>query len=112
MSQVTADLEYFKCDVCFTYFHRDIFCDHRRHCNGAGSTELNKRQAAAIADQLDRCESQKRQVKVPVAVLEKRDDTKLRTELASEAYAAEQAAVRAKLASINPDDLLAELDGM
>lgn len=42
MSHVTADLEFFKCDLCSVYFHKDIFCDHRRDCKGLNSQELKK----------------------------------------------------------------------
>lgn len=42
MSHVTADLEFFKCDLCSIYFHKDIFCDHRRDCKGLNSQEFKK----------------------------------------------------------------------
>lgn len=42
MSHVTADLEYFKCDLCNIYLHKDIFCDHRRDCKGLNSQEFKK----------------------------------------------------------------------
>ncbi|EPY30888.1 hypothetical protein STCU_03815 [Strigomonas culicis] len=52
MSHTTADLEYFKCDVCGVYLHKDIFCDHRRECKGLHSTELKKQECQAIGADL------------------------------------------------------------
>lgn len=52
MSHATADLEYFKCDVCGVYLHQDIFCDHRRECKGLGSTELKKSECRKIQELL------------------------------------------------------------
>lgn len=48
MSHATADLEYFMCDMCLTYVHRDIYCPHRRECKGKDSKELKKDEVAAI----------------------------------------------------------------
>ncbi|RNF04706.1 hypothetical protein TraAM80_05040 [Trypanosoma rangeli] len=53
MSHVTADLEYFKCDMCGVYLHKDIFCDHRRECKGLDSTEMKKSQCRQIELALD-----------------------------------------------------------
>jgi hypothetical protein len=114
MSQVTADLEYFKCDVCGTFFYRDIFCDHRRHCTGANSGELNKRQADVFAKRLDAADTQARAAKggpnVTMATIEKRQETKVRSALAKEVYAEEHAALRAKLRKFDADALMAELN--
>ncbi|KAK7201490.1 hypothetical protein NESM_000212400 [Novymonas esmeraldas] len=54
MSSMTADLEYFKCDMCGVYMHRDIFCDHRRDCHGLGSTQLKRGECRQLADALGR----------------------------------------------------------
>ncbi|KAF8302833.1 hypothetical protein TcYC6_0046280 [Trypanosoma cruzi] len=54
MSHVTADLEYFKCDMCGVYLHKDIFCDHRRECKGLDSKELKKSQCCQIGMALDK----------------------------------------------------------
>lgn len=54
MSHMTADLEYFKCDMCGVYMHRDIFCDHRRDCHGLGSTQLKRGECQRIAEALGR----------------------------------------------------------
>lgn len=49
----TADLEFFMCDMCRVYVHRDIFCDHRRACKGPDCQELRKHEAEAIGRELD-----------------------------------------------------------
>ncbi|CAJ1005721.1 hypothetical protein Q4I28_001040 [Leishmania naiffi] len=54
MSHMTADLEYFKCDLCGVYLHRDIFCDHRRDCHGLGSTQLKRGECQRLAEALGR----------------------------------------------------------
>lgn len=53
MSHATADLEYFRCDVCGVYLHREIFCNHRRDCKGLGSTELKKGECRALSAMVD-----------------------------------------------------------
>lgn len=53
MSHATADLEYFKCDLCGVYLHKDIFCDHRRDCKGPNSVELKKSECKALERQVD-----------------------------------------------------------
>ncbi|EPY39111.1 hypothetical protein AGDE_04818 [Angomonas deanei] len=52
MSHVTADLEYFQCDMCAKYLHKDIFCDHRRDCKGLHSTELKRAECKRIEEAL------------------------------------------------------------
>lgn len=54
MSHMTADLEYFKCDMCGVYMHRDIFCDHRRDCHGRDSTMLKRGECAKLSEELSR----------------------------------------------------------
>ncbi|KPI84511.1 hypothetical protein ABL78_6446 [Leptomonas seymouri] len=54
MSHMTADLEYFKCDMCGVYMHRDIFCDHRRDCHGRDSTMLKRGECAKLSEALGR----------------------------------------------------------
>lgn len=54
MSHMTADLEYFKCDMCGVYMHRDIFCDHRRDCHGRDSVVLKRGECARLSDALGR----------------------------------------------------------
>jgi hypothetical protein len=51
---MTADLEYFKCDMCGVYMHRDIFCDHRRDCHGRDSTMLKRGECAKLSEALSR----------------------------------------------------------
>eukprot|EP00388_Colpodella_angusta_P036434 GDKK01038877.1.p1 GENE.GDKK01038877.1~~GDKK01038877.1.p1 ORF type:complete len:159 (-),score=13.33 GDKK01038877.1:96-572(-) len=53
MSHATADLEYFQCDMCQTYMHRDIYCNHRRECKGKDSQEIKKGDVARISRDLD-----------------------------------------------------------
>lgn len=53
MSHATADLEYFMCDMCHTYVHRDIYCPHRRECKGRDSKELKKDEVVAIRKELE-----------------------------------------------------------
>lgn len=111
---MTADLEFFKCDLCLTYFHRDIFCDHRRHCKGAGSTELNAKQADQIAASLDSCEAKRRAATggpaAPIATLEKSKLNKTRGALAKATYEAERETLRRQLQAIDADALMAELE--
>ena len=51
---LTADGEFFKCDMCGVYFHMNIFCSHRRQCKGADSQEMKKEQIAETTKQLDK----------------------------------------------------------
>lgn len=67
MSRCTADLEYLQCDLCNTYFHKDIFCPHRRECKGAGSVELKKNEAAALLQQLNKLEDADRRAELNAA---------------------------------------------
>lgn len=53
MSHATADLEYFQCDMCQTYMHRDIYCNHRRECKGKDSQEIKKADVLRISRDLD-----------------------------------------------------------
>lgn len=53
MTTLTADLEYFKCDQCNTFFFKDIYCDHRRQCKGHDNPELKKKEVEQIASQID-----------------------------------------------------------
>ncbi|CCW71221.1 unnamed protein product [Phytomonas sp. Hart1] len=53
MTHVTADLEYFKCELCGVYLYKDIFCDHRRECKGLNSTELKKSECHILQKELD-----------------------------------------------------------
>lgn len=54
MSHMTADLEYFKCDMCGIYMHRDIYCDHRRDCHGRDSAILKRGECARLTEALGR----------------------------------------------------------
>lgn len=103
---MTADLEYFKCDVCGVYMHKDIFCDHRRDCKGLNSQELKRSECRVIAEELNedtrRLVAQKDmaasssiggktpalagsvKAHLPVDTLEKRSLTKLRHSIAEE----------------------------
>merc|ERR1711991_1285225 len=115
MTSLTADLEYFKCDLCATYFHKDIFCDHRRLCNGPDSKELNRKQADKIAEALDSEESRARRAKggaaTTLARMEKQRDTRKRTSLSKDLFEAEQAQIRQQLQEVDADALMAELEG-
>eukprot|EP01065_Artemidia_motanka_P019183 TRINITY_DN2273_c5_g1_i1.p1 TRINITY_DN2273_c5_g1~~TRINITY_DN2273_c5_g1_i1.p1 ORF type:complete len:159 (+),score=54.71 TRINITY_DN2273_c5_g1_i1:60-479(+) len=51
---LTADGEFFKCDMCGTYFHGNIFCSHRRQCKGPNSQEMKKELVAEVQGQLDK----------------------------------------------------------
>ncbi|ORC85262.1 uncharacterized protein TM35_000361220 [Trypanosoma theileri] len=95
MSSVTADLEYFKCDLCGVYFHRDIFCDHRRECKGLDSTELKKSECrqieAALNEEMRRRfglgEAGKTQV-IPIELAERHQQARVRRNVAN-AYQSE-----------------------
>ena len=114
---LTADLQFFKCDLCGTYFHHEIFCDHRRLCNGPDSKELNRKEADKIAAAMDTEEARRRAEKragaaVPLTAVEKQRDNRTRTALARDVDAEEQAAIRKKLQAVNVDALMAELEGL
>lgn len=53
---MTADLEFLMCDLCHVYFHKDIFCPHRRACRGPNCTEMDKSEAETITKRLDQAE--------------------------------------------------------
>eukprot|EP01060_Flectonema_neradi_P003394 TRINITY_DN12176_c0_g1_i1.p1 TRINITY_DN12176_c0_g1~~TRINITY_DN12176_c0_g1_i1.p1 ORF type:complete len:150 (+),score=35.18 TRINITY_DN12176_c0_g1_i1:62-451(+) len=59
---LTADGEFFKCDMCGVYFHMNIFCSHRRQCKGADSQEMKKEQIEEATKQLDKEERDRMQV--------------------------------------------------
>ncbi|KAG8339661.1 hypothetical protein TRVL_09513 [Trypanosoma vivax] len=90
MTQVTADLEYFKCDMCDVYLHKDIFCNHRRECKGLNSTELKKSQCRQIESTLNedlrhRLASFMPEKKslVPVDVIERHQQARVRRNVAN-----------------------------
>ncbi|KAH9586637.1 hypothetical protein LSM04_003088 [Trypanosoma melophagium] len=95
MSHVTADLEYFKCDMCGVYFHKDIFCDHRRECKGLDSKELKKSECrqieAALNEEMRRrlgAEGARKTKLMPVELAEKHQQARVRRNLAN-AYQSE-----------------------
>ena len=122
MAACTADLEYFRCDMCGTYLHMDIFCDHRRACKGKDSKELKKAEAHAISDSIDRASREERARTAGTAVdadrsvvcsgldaVSKRQEAATRTKVANEWEAEQEAALRKQLADDKMDALLAEL---
>ncbi|KEG05690.1 hypothetical protein DQ04_19261000 [Trypanosoma grayi] len=95
MSHATSDLEYFKCDMCGVYLHKDIFCNHRRECKGLDSKELKKGQCrqieAALNDEMRRrLASQMGEEKalVPVELAERHQQARVRRNVA-DAYQAD-----------------------
>ena len=127
MSHATSDLEYFMCDMCRVYVHRDIYCPHRRECKGPNSKELKKGECAKIAELIDAAERQrmvedgtvhmpcdevKRELgyhqKIPIAVAEKLDETRKRREVADASARKETAKIQEQLKNV--DQLLAMLD--
>eukprot|EP01059_Diplonema_ambulator_P007009 TRINITY_DN16559_c0_g1_i1.p1 TRINITY_DN16559_c0_g1~~TRINITY_DN16559_c0_g1_i1.p1 ORF type:complete len:132 (+),score=45.41 TRINITY_DN16559_c0_g1_i1:52-447(+) len=56
---LTADGEFFKCDMCGTYFHMNIFCSHRRQCKGLDSQEMKKELIAEVQGELDKGERER-----------------------------------------------------
>lgn len=114
MTQVTSDLEYFKCDMCGKYLHRDIFCPHRRECKGADSVELTRTQADAVAAAMDRADGKLRArceggPAVPIETLAKLQTTRTRAQLAAEYEKEVDKEIEAKLKACSVDDVLAEL---
>lgn len=129
MASCTSDLQYFKCDMCGTYFHMDIFCPHRRQCKGKDSKELKKPEADAIAAALDRQSREERASRVkaeaadgPTAIdadaavvcsgLDKavrRQEVATRTQVAEAWEKRQDDMLRAQLADDKMDALLAEL---
>lgn len=109
MSHCTADLEYFKCDMCHVYFHRDIFCPHRRECKGKDSQELKKDEVAVIADRLDEADRREfHQMPKPLDKIAKKRNVNQRTDLAND-YAKEQEA-KSRLSTAEMHDLFEELN--
>ena len=51
---LTADGEFFKCDMCGIYLHMNIFCSHRRQCKGLNSKEMKKELIAEVQQDLDK----------------------------------------------------------
>eukprot|EP01061_Rhynchopus_euleeides_P027164 TRINITY_DN44243_c0_g1_i1.p2 TRINITY_DN44243_c0_g1~~TRINITY_DN44243_c0_g1_i1.p2 ORF type:complete len:138 (+),score=61.16 TRINITY_DN44243_c0_g1_i1:123-536(+) len=134
---LTADGEFFKCDMCGTYFHMNIFCSHRRQCKGLDSKEMKKELIAEVQDELDRAcrekllEMQKlnpdfkgdvpvegltqaasakdiERMRAPLEVQQKLLTSKRNAEWQRKMDEEEDAALEAKLA--NTDDLLAMFD--
>ena len=116
----TSDLEYFMCDMCRVYMHRDIFCDHRRQCKGPDSKELKKHESEAIGKVLD--DEQRKQLlktgscgrELSTVAVEKKvklQEAAVRREVANE-YARKQDAEAEKAVSKNKrvEDFMATLD--
>lgn len=123
MSRCTADLEFLQCDLCLTYFHKDIFCPHRRDCKGLNSQEMKKSEAEKMRVDLDKLEDQRSSAKtktndapcisVPRAQLEKiqkSQDMKKRTELANEWAEEEDRKLKEKFSKKATDAALAFLE--
>ena len=119
MASLTVDLDYFKCDMCGTYFHKDIYCDHRRQCKGKDSQELKKGEVAAIAGAIDETEREREKIlgidhPVKRGTIDKMAATQraqLRRNVADEEQQRQDEQLKKKLESAGVDDLLAELDG-
>jgi hypothetical protein len=118
MSHATADLEFFKCDMCGVYMHKDLFCDHRRACKGRDSVELTKKQAEKVADVLDSSEHkalastgqlEATSLRLSVAANEKRQISNTRTKLQME-YLKEKEKEQAAKQLMSVDDALAFLN--
>ena len=120
MSRCTADLEFLQCDLCLTYFHKDIFCPHRRDCKGLNSQEMKKSEAEKMRVDLDKLEDQRSHndtnnpaIMIPRAQLEKMQksqDMKKRTELANEWADEEDRKLKEKFSKNATDAALAFLD--
>jgi hypothetical protein len=113
MTQVTADLEFFRCDVCTKFLHRDIFCDHRRECKGPNSQELTRKQADAAALMIDKDEAARRKESggpsIPLAKLEALRMDKIRRDIDREMAAQEDRKLKEKLQKYDSDALMREL---
>jgi NAD-dependent SIR2 family protein deacetylase len=121
MSRCTADLEFLQCDMCQTYFHKDIFCPHRRECKGKDSKELKKGEAEAILKQLDKeedCRLNGGGISTATAAAQRSQlskiaaaqDQKQRTQLANEWADKEDEELKRKINKKALDDALAFLD--
>ncbi|RNE95124.1 uncharacterized protein Tco025E_10169 [Trypanosoma conorhini] len=116
MSHVTADLEYFKCDMCGVYLHKDIFCDHRRECKGLDSTELKKSECRQIEMELDQ-ETRRRLASravdgatlVPVELAERQQQARVRRTVADSYQAEVDKALQQQLAPDKMESLAAFL---
>jgi hypothetical protein len=116
MSRCTADLEFLQCDMCGTYFHKEIFCPHRRECRGKDSKELKKAEAEQILKQLDKEEDARLQNNISAAQrsqlskIAAAQDQKQRTLLANEWAEKEEAELKKKINKKALEDALAFLD--
>lgn len=123
MSQMTADLEYLKCDMCGTYFHKEIFCPHRRECKGKDCKEIRKAEAQLINDTIDKQERKARAERSNNPILcdpstisggleaaVQRRESAIRTEIANSWAAEQDRQLAEKLDRKKIDSLMAELD--
>nr|CCC91607.1 conserved hypothetical protein [Trypanosoma congolense IL3000] len=106
MSQVTADLEYFKCDMCGIYLHKDIFCDHRRECKGLHSDELKKSECRKVEEALNEGDKATSQFAdpganppIPVEVVELHQQARIRREVANKYQRAVDKRIEEQLSS-------------
>jgi hypothetical protein len=110
MSHATSDLEFFMCDLCRVYVHRDIYCNHRRECKGLDSKELKKGEVNALSEAIGRsCRATYLNGGVvPLQRVEKIGESKRRHKIADE-YVREKDEIL-KQRMVDSKDLLALLD--
>ena len=118
MARCTADLEFLQCDLCRTYFHKDIFCPHRRECKGPGSVELKKAEAEQLLRELNRNEDAQQQQQQQAVLVSRaqldsvraNDASKARTALANQVEDENERDLRRTVNKKAIDDALAFLN--
>jgi len=107
----TSDMEFMRCDMCYKYLHKDIFCDHRRICKGPDSTELKPQQCKNIQQALNKEDQKKAGLSLSLSALEKKSRSSKQAALLADHFAhEEQKRAEAASSSRSAEELLAELD--
>eukprot|EP00760_Papus_ankaliazontas_P019231 PhM_4_TR17966/c0_g1_i1/m.76689 len=111
----TSDMEFLRCDLCFKYLHKDIFCDHRRQCKGLDSTELKPKEVRSKLDSINEKDLTRHGLKGANALsaVERKKRAECEAQLLKQHMCEMEAeeAARRKNSTKDVNDLLAELDG-
>jgi tricorn protease-like protein len=111
MSHATSDLEYFMCDMCQVYVHRDIYCNHRRACKGPDSQELKKGECNTLNEEIGkvaRATYSSTGSTIALSRVEQLSATKLRNKIANQYTEVKDLELKKRMA--NAQDLLSLLE--
>lgn len=114
MTRCTADLEYFQCDLCRKYFHKDIFCPHRRACKGPDSQEMDTKDALALGRNFDVAQRRAADDSKSTMLIEeqqKRQREAIKTKIANEHAAIKAAQTTNRMKAVDQDAMMAFLNG-